>query len=257
VVSNYDDHLPLYRQTEIFACDGVNLETSTLCGWVGATVAALKPLVDARAADVLAGDTLHLDDTPVPVGAGNWQDQDRPTVDPAFREGRLCARRAAACRPRGRFVLLLVRPPGRTPANSPEGVPRRHPRRRRRLSSGRPSAGPGAGFNELFAGGRIVEAGCWAHVRRKFFDLHAATGSPITKEALDRIGQFDTVEQTINGAPPDRRRQQRQVQLKPIVQAVAAWADTTLRQLSRKSELAQAFRDRQACWTALVRWADR
>src|SRR5439155_990809 len=67
VVSKYDDHLPLYRQAEIFARGGVNLETSTLSGWVGATAAALKPLVDALAADVLAGDSLHVDDTPVPV----------------------------------------------------------------------------------------------------------------------------------------------------------------------------------------------
>jgi len=67
VVSKYDDHLPLYRQAEIFARDGVSLETSTLSGWVGATAAALKPLIDALAADVLASDTLHVDDTPVPV----------------------------------------------------------------------------------------------------------------------------------------------------------------------------------------------
>jgi hypothetical protein len=67
VVSKYDDHLPLYRQAEIFARGGVSLETSTLSGWVGATAAALKPLVDALASDVLAGDALHVDDTPVPV----------------------------------------------------------------------------------------------------------------------------------------------------------------------------------------------
>ena len=60
-----------------------------------------------------------------------------------------------------------------------------------------------AGFNELFAGGLIVEAACWAHVRRKFFDVHAATGSAIAKEALDRIGQLYRVEETINGAAPD------------------------------------------------------
>src|SRR5690349_1009153 len=73
VVSEYDDHLPLYRQGEIFARDGVSLETSTLSGWVGATAAALQPLIDALAADVLSSETLHVDDTPVPVlapGAG-------------------------------------------------------------------------------------------------------------------------------------------------------------------------------------------
>ena len=67
LVSKYDDHLPLYRQAEIFAREGVGLETSTLSGWVGATAAALKPLVDALAAEIMASDTLHVDDTPVPV----------------------------------------------------------------------------------------------------------------------------------------------------------------------------------------------
>jgi hypothetical protein len=67
VVSKYDDHLPLYRQAEIFARDGVSLETSTLSGWVGATAAALQPLVDALAGDVIASNALHVDDTPVPV----------------------------------------------------------------------------------------------------------------------------------------------------------------------------------------------
>src|SRR5437016_1964833 len=81
-VSKYDDHLPLYRQAEIFAREGVTLETSTLSGWVGATAAALDPLIDALAADVMASDTLHVDDTPVPVlGAGHGQDQDRAVVD--------------------------------------------------------------------------------------------------------------------------------------------------------------------------------
>src|SRR6202040_3745661 len=113
-----------------------------------------------------------------------------------------------------------------------------------------------AGFNELFAGGRIVEAACWAHVRRKFFDVHAPTASPIAKEALDRIGQLYAVEKTINGSLPDRRRQERQRRSKPIAEALSAWAESTVRQLSRKSELAQAFRYMRARWTALMRCFD-
>ena len=93
-------------------------------------------------------------------------------------------------------------------------------------------------------------------MRRKFFDVHTATGSPIAKEALDRIGQLYAVEKTINGTPPDRRQKQRHIQSKPIVEALAAWADTTLRQLSRKSELARAFRHMRTRWTALVRRFD-
>jgi len=93
-------------------------------------------------------------------------------------------------------------------------------------------------------------------VRRKFFDVHAATGSPIAKEALNRIGQLYAVEKIINGLPPEQRRQRRQLQSKPIAEALVAWAEQPLRQLSRKSELAQAFRYMRARWTALVRCLD-
>src|SRR5262249_10375213 len=92
--------------------------------------------------------------------------------------------------------------------------------------------------------------------RRKFFDVHAATGSPIAKEALDRIGQFYTVEKTINGASPARRQQQRQLHSKPMAKALVAWAEHTVRQLSRKSELAQAFRYMRARSRALARCFD-
>jgi hypothetical protein len=92
--------------------------------------------------------------------------------------------------------------------------------------------------------------------RSSIFDVHAATGSPIAKEALDRISQLYAVEKMINGSPPERRRQQRRLQSKPIAEVLAAWADQTARQLSRKSELAQAFRYMRARWTALGRCFD-
>jgi hypothetical protein len=92
VVSKYDDYLPLYRQAEIFARDGINLETSTLSGWVGATAVALKLLVDALAAEVLTGDTLHVDDTPVLVLApGTGKTKTGRLWTPAFaRAGSMC-----------------------------------------------------------------------------------------------------------------------------------------------------------------------
>src|SRR5438445_5330870 len=214
VVSKYDDHLPLYRQAEIFARQGINLETSTLCGWVGATAAALQPLVDALAADVLAGDTLHVDDTPVPVlapGTGKT------------RTGRLWTY------VRDERPFAGSRPPAALFFYSPDRKGE-HPQTHLKDFRGVIHADGYAGFNELFVGGRIVEAGCWAHVRRKFFDVHAATGSPIAKEALDRIAQLYAIDKTINGLPPERRRQRRQLQSKPIAEALAAWADRTVRQ---------------------------
>ena len=98
------------------------------------------------------------------------------------------------------------------------------------------------GFNQLFAGNRITEADCWAHVRPKFFDVHAATASPIAQEALKRIGDLYAVERTITGSPPDHRRRERQQRSKPIAEALRSWAERTLPRLSRKSELANAWK---------------
>jgi transposase len=148
VVSKYDDHLPLYRQSEIYAREGVILETSTLSGWVGATAATLKPLVDALAADVVASDTLHVDDTPVPVlapGTGKT------------KTGRL-------------WVYVRDERPfagGRPPAvlfRYSQDRKGEHPRAHLKEFAGVIHADGYAGFNELFAGNRITEAACWAHV---------------------------------------------------------------------------------------------
>ena len=187
LVSKYDDHLPLYRQAEIFAREGVGLETSTLSGWVGATAAALKPLVDALAAEIMASDTLHVDDTPVPVlapGTGKT------------KTGRLWVyvrdeRPFAGARPPAALFRYSADRKGE------------HPRTHLKAFTGVIHADGYAGFNELFAGNRITEAACWAHVRGKFFDVHAATGSPIAKQALDRIGDLYKIDKTIAGLPPD------------------------------------------------------
>jgi transposase len=240
VVSKYDDHLPLYRQAEIFAREGVSLETSTLSGWVGATAAALKPLVDALAAAVMASDTLHVDDTPVPVLAPGTGRTKTGRLWTYVRDERPFAGR---------------RPPAALFFYSPDRKGE-HPRAHLKDFRGTIHADGYAGFNELFAGDQIAEAGCWAHVRRKFFDVHAANASPIAKETLDRIGQLYRVEETINGALPDERRRERQQRSKPIAEALRAWAEETARKLSRKSELAAAFRYMRARWTALVRCFD-
>src|SRR3954453_11303106 len=158
VVSKYDDHLPLYRQAEIFAREGVRLETSTLSGWVGATAAALKPLVDTLATDGLGGDILHVDDTPVPVlapGTGKT------------KTGRLWTY------VRDERPFAGSRPPAALFFYSPDRKGE-HPQAHLKDFRGVIHVDGYAGFNELFAGGQIAEAACWAHVRRKFFDVHTA-----------------------------------------------------------------------------------
>ena len=154
VVSKYDDHLPLYRQAEIYARERVSLETSTLSGWVGATATALAPLVDALAADVMACDTLHVDDTPVPVlapGTGKT------------KTGRLWTyvrdeRPFAGCRPPAALFFYSPDRKGERPRAHLKGF------------GGVIHADGYAGFNELFAGGhycrgRLLGA-CQAQVLR-------------------------------------------------------------------------------------------
>ena len=236
VVSKYDDHLPLYRQAEIYAREGVELETSTLSGWVGATTAALAPLTEVLAANVIASETLHGDDTPVPVLAPGSGKTKTGRLWTYVRDERpFCGARPPAA--------LFFYSSDRKGEHPPHLEP----------FTGVLHADGYAGFNGLFETGRIIEAACWAHVRRKFFDVHAATASPIAKEALDRIGQLYAVEQTINGSSPDQRRQQRQLRSKPIAAALATWAEQIVPKLSRKSELAAAFRYMRARGTALTR----
>jgi transposase len=240
VVSKFDDHLPLYRQAEIYARDGISLETSTLSGWVGATAAALAPLVEALRHDVMGSDVLHGDDTPVPVlapGAGKT------------KTGRLWTY------VRDERTYGGERPPAAMFFYSPDRKGER-PVAHLKDFSGVLHADGYAGFNGLYQGGRIVEAACWAHVRRKFFDVHAANGSEIAKEALDRIGALYGVELSISGLTSDERRRQRQVQSRPIAEALKSWAQEITPKLSARSELTAAFRYMLARWLALARCFD-
>jgi transposase len=117
LVSKFGDHLPLYRQSEIYARQGVELDRSTLADWVAGTSQLFEPLVEALRRHVMAAQKLHADDTPVPVGAREWKNQDRPTVD-------LRARRSAGRRPdsSSSVVRLFAGSQGGTPASTPEQV---------------------------------------------------------------------------------------------------------------------------------------
>jgi hypothetical protein len=129
-----------------------------------------------------------------------------------------------------------------------------HPRTHLKTFVGVQHADGYAGFDGLYQGGRIAEAACWAHVRRKFFDVHAAGASPIAKETLDRIGALYAVEETIRGQPPDERRTERQARAKPLVDDLRSWLETTRPKLSGKSDLAAAMRYGLARWEALSRF---
>jgi hypothetical protein len=131
-----------------------------------------------------------------------------------------------------------------------------HPHRHLKTFCGTLQADGYAGFNRLYDDGRIREAACWAHVRRKFFDLHQAHASPIASEALERIGQLYRIEGEIRGRPPDERQQVRDQRARPLLIALHEWFKTTLTRVSRKSEVAAAIGYALARWPALLRYCD-
>jgi len=240
LVAKYCDHQPLYRQSEMYAREGVELERSTLADWVGATSRLLAPLVEAISRHVLATAKLHADDIPVPVlapGKGKT------------KIGRLWTY-VRDDRPAGDMTPSAV-----WFAYSPD---RRgeHPRQHLRSFRGFLQADGYAGFHHLYEGGQIQEAACWAHVRRKFYELQVAHASPIAAAAIERIAALYAIETEIRGRPPEERLQVRSTRARPLLESLHSWLEKTLSQVSRKSEIAAAIRYALSRWRALLRYAD-
>jgi hypothetical protein len=240
LVSKYADHLPLYRQAQIYAREGVELDRSTLADWVGGSAALLDPLIEALSRYVFGAEKLHADDTPVPV-----LDPGRGTT----KTGRL-------------WSYVRDDRPGAS-SDAPAVLFRYSPDRKGerpqlhlKTFSGILQADGYAGFDQLYAGERILEAGCWAHVRRKFYDFHAAHGSPMAAEALTRIGALYAIESEVRNKPSDERRCARQARAGPLLEELKDWLEASLSKLSKKSELAVAIRYALTRWVALTRYRD-
>jgi transposase len=240
LVAKYADHCPLFRQSEIYAREGVDLDRSTLAGWVGASSELLTPLVDALRKYVLSAKKIHADDTPVPVLApGNGK----------TKTGRLWT------------YVRDERTAGETTAPavwfaySPDRKGE-HPRTHLKNFKGALQADAYAGFHHLYEGGFIYEVACWAHARRNFHDIHVVHASPITTEAIHRIGALYGIEEDIRGKPAELRREIRQTRAKPLLADLRSWMEKSLRQLSAKSETAGAIRYALAHWRALTRYVD-
>jgi len=240
LTSKYADHLPLYRQAQIYAREGVELERSTMAEWVGGCFRLLDPLIESLGRYVFAADKLHADDTPVPV------------LDPGrgkTKTGRLWTyvrddRPAASADPPA--VLFRYSPDRRG----------ERPRAHLKDFNGILQADAYSGFGHLCQGGRILEAACWAHARRAFYDIHQANQSPIAAEALARIGALYAIESEIRGRSPEERVAIRQSRAGPLLQSLREWLPQTLAKLSRKSELAKAIGYVLARWPALTRYRD-
>src|ERR1700761_8001404 len=117
-----------------------------------------------------------------------------------------------------------------------------HPKQPLSTFSGILQADGYAGFHHLYEGGRIVEAACWAHVRRKFYDIQVANGSSIASEAVKRIGALYDVEREVRGKPAEVRTEIRQARARPLLDELHRWLNKTLAGLSRKSDTALAIR---------------
>jgi transposase len=240
LVSKYADHLPLYRQSQIYARAGLELDRSTLSDWVGGAHALLEPLIEALGRHALSGTHLHADDTPYPVLAPGTGKTKMARIWTYVRDERPWASTTPAA------VLFRYTPDRKG----------QHPRVHLAGFTGALHADGYAGFDRLFESCRIHEIACWAHVRRKFFDLYEATQSPIAKEALDRIGALYAIEGEIRGKPPDERCAARQARAGPLLADLHTWLLATMRPLSKKSELAGAIRYALSRWEALCRYRD-
>jgi len=200
----------------------------------------LRPLIDVLRQHVLSGDKLHADDTPVPVlapGRGKT------------RTGRLWT------------YMRDDRPAGdnTTPAvwfaYSPDrqGI---HPQTHLKDFKGILQADAYAGFNELYKGGGIQEAACWAHVRRKFHDLHTTRPTDTMREALEQIGALYDTETSIRGSPPAQRQALRQTHSQPRRLVLHDWLKAQQRQRSGKSTMSAALQYALNQWEALTRYVD-
>ncbi|MEM7227164.1 MAG: IS66 family transposase [Pseudomonadota bacterium] len=240
LVGKYCDHSPLYRQAQIFARHGARIERSTLAGWVGGACWWLEPLHARLAAHVFASAKLFADDTPLPVldpGRGRtktgrlwvYARDDRPWVGPD--------------------------PPAAVFFYSPDRKALR-PASHLEDFKGVLQVDGYAGFETLAESAEVVLAACWAHARRKFYDFHQATGSPIAAEALRRIAELYAVEKAIRGQSSETRRRVREAETRPLIEAMKPWLEAQLGHVPKKGGLAEAIRYALVRWPALCRFLD-
>ena len=238
--SKYGLHLLLNRQSAVCAREGVELDVSTLADWVGAAAATLMPLVTEIRGHVFAAERIHTDDTTVPVLAKGktrtgrlwtYVRDDRPFAGPGPPAA----------------VFFYSRDRGGE-----------HPERHLAGYAGLMQADAYAGFNRLYEVNRkpgpITEAACWAHGRRKFFDLARINQAPIASEAVGRIDALFALEREINGLAPPQRVSVRTERSRPFVAALESWLREQRARVSKNSETGKAIDYSLKRWAALTRF---
>jgi transposase len=242
LVSKYGLHLPLHRQSDVYAREGIELDVSTLADWVGAAAATLMPLNEVISRHLLAAERIHADDTTVPVLAKGKTRIGR--VWTYVRDDRPFSGRD---------------PPAAVFFYSPDRAGE-HPERHLAGYSGLMQADAYAGFSKLYEpnrkGGSIVEAACWAHARRKFFDLARLSKAPIAAEAVKRIDVLFAIERDINGLTPPERVRVRQERSRSLVTELQTWLYEQRTKLSRNNDTRKAINYILSRWDAFTRFLD-
>ncbi|WP_127116248.1 IS66 family transposase [Shimia sediminis] len=226
LVSKYADLLPLYRQSQIYAREGIDLDRSTMADWVGRSTALLEPLADEIGRIVRRGEALFADDTPVKMQAPGNKKTKTARVWTYVRDERPWSGSSPPCA----WYQFTIDRKGEHPVSHLADY------------KGWVHADGYSGFNGLFGHDKADEMACMAHVRRKFVDVFASQGNAIAEEAIRRIAELYAVEKDARGTSPDTRVALRQARAKPIFDDLEAWLHAQLPKISGKSPLAQAIR---------------
>ncbi len=227
LVGKYCDHLPLYRQSGIYAREKVDLHRSTLTDWVGRSTTLLEPLADHIGKLARAGPALFADDTPVKMQTGGKTGKAQTARMWSYvRDERPWCGQAPPCA----WYRFSVDRKGAHPAAHLKGY------------TGIVHADGFTGFNGLFGEGLACEQACMVHVRRKFVDVFERDGSTIAKEVIERIARLYAVEKDARYKPPDERVALRQTRAKPIFDDLETWLKSQLPKISGKTKLAEAIR---------------
>ena len=239
-VAKYADHLPLYRQAQIYARQGVKLDRSTLADWTGRAAFLLRPIHERLLQTLKASPKLFADETTAPV------------LDPGrgrTKTGQLFAY-ARDDRPWGG-----TGPPAVVYVYAPD---RRAERPMAHLAdfTGVLQVDGYGGYRTMAAKSAVRLAFCWAHVRRKFYDLAAAGPAPLATEALAQIQKIYEIEAKIRGQTKDARQAARQLHSRPILEAFEPWLRARLETVSQKSKLAEAIRYALSRWQGLTLFLD-
>ena len=240
LVAKYADHLPLYRQAQMIARQGIDLDRSTLADWVGRAAWLLRPVYDRLFATLKTSGKLFADETTAPV------------LDPGrgrTKTGQLWAY-ARDDRPWGG-----ADPPGVAYVYAPDRKAER-PIAHLAGFKGVLQVDGYVGYRALAERGAVELAFCWSHVRRRFYELVAAGPAPIASEALERIRALYEIEKAIRGRGADERRLVRREKSRPLVDALAPWLRGKLELISQKTKLAEAIRYALSRWEGLTRFID-